>query len=53
MITESIRDYTHADQGQVHGQIIYTYNSPTHWGSEGVCENVLSTRVLEKSPMPV
>jgi hypothetical protein len=38
MITESIRDYTHADQGQVHGQIIYTYNSPTHWGSEGVCE---------------
>ena len=38
MITESIRDYTHADQGQVHGQIVYTYNSPTHWGSEGVCE---------------
>jgi hypothetical protein len=38
MITESIRDYTHATDGVVHGQIIYTYNSPTHWGSEGVCE---------------
>lgn len=38
MITESIRDYTYVDQGQVHGQIIYTYQSPTHWGSEGVCE---------------
>jgi hypothetical protein len=38
MITESIRDYTHAEDGMVHGQIIYTYNSPTHWGSEGVCE---------------
>jgi hypothetical protein len=38
MITESIKDYTHVDQGQVHGQIIYTYQSPTHWGSEGVCE---------------
>ena len=38
MITESIRDYTHAQDGMVLGQIVYTYNSPTHWGSEGVCE---------------
>ena len=49
MITESIRDYTHVDQGQVHGQIIYTYQSPTHWGSEGVCEiRVEYTGVREK-----
>ena len=38
MITESIRDYTHVQDGMVLGQIVYTYNSPTHWGSEGVCE---------------
>ncbi|NBU32869.1 MAG: hypothetical protein EBS36_06870 [Actinobacteria bacterium] len=38
MITESIKDYTHAEDGKVFGQIIYTYQSPTHWGSDGVCE---------------
>jgi hypothetical protein len=38
MITESIRDHTQVIDGNVYGMIIYTYQSPTHWGSDGVCE---------------
>jgi hypothetical protein len=37
MITESIVDHTQLEGGEVYGQIVYTYQSPTHWGSEGVC----------------
>ena len=40
MITEQVKDYTHLskDHKGVFGQMVYTYTSPTHWGSDGLCE---------------
>jgi hypothetical protein len=40
MVTEQVKDYTHLlkDQKGVFGQMVYTYTSPTHWGSDGLCE---------------
>lgn len=44
MITEHIKDHTNVEQGEVFGQISYTYQSPTHWGSDGICEIRVSYR---------
>lgn len=40
MITENVKDYTHLskDHKGVFGQMVYTYTSPTHWGSDGLCQ---------------
>lgn len=37
MVTEKIQDWTKADAGVVRGTVSYTYESPTHWGSDGIC----------------
>jgi len=38
MVTENIKDHTEVRMGGVFGSIYYTYTSPTHWGSDGLCE---------------
>ena len=38
MVTENIKDHTEVRTGGVYGSIYYTYTSPTHWGSDGLCE---------------
>jgi hypothetical protein len=38
MITERIQDYTESRDGKIYGQMVYSYHSPTHWGTDGVCE---------------
>jgi hypothetical protein len=38
MVIENIRDHRHVANGNVYGAEYYTYTSPTHWGSDGLCE---------------
>ena len=38
MITEQVRDHRRVENNQVRGSVVYTYTSPTHWGSDGLCE---------------
>ena len=38
MITERIQDYSEIRNDKLYGQIVYAYMSPTHWGTDGVCE---------------
>ena len=38
MVTEQVRDYRRVEDGIVRGDVYYTYTSPTHWGSDGLCE---------------
>jgi hypothetical protein len=39
MVTEQVKDYTHLDAKHkgVFGQMVYSYQSPTHW-NDGICE---------------
>jgi len=48
-ITETVSDQLRLNDGRLSGFIFYTYESPTHWGSGGVC----SIQVLVESPTRV
>jgi hypothetical protein len=45
-ITEVVSDQLRLNEGRLSGFIFYTYESPTHWGSGGVC----SIQVHVQSP---
>jgi len=38
MVTEQVRDNRYVENNKVRGSMVYTYKSPTHWGSDGLCE---------------
>ena len=38
MVTEQVRDHRRVENNKVRGDMYYTYISPTHWGSDGLCE---------------
>jgi hypothetical protein len=38
MVTEQVRDHRYVANDKVRGDMYYTYTSPTHWGSDGLCE---------------
>jgi len=41
MVTENIKDWTEVDAGKVRGRVAYTYESPTHWTGDGVCQVIV------------
>ena len=44
MITENIKDWTEVDAGEAHivrCRVAYTYESPTHWSGDGVCQVIV------------
>lgn len=44
IITEKISDHRRPIEGEtkLHGNVYYTYESPTHWGSDGCCRVTVS-----------
>lgn len=55
VITEKISDHrrlikqdSFEGETKLHGNVYYTYESPTHWGSHGCCEVVVNYRLSTK-----
>jgi hypothetical protein len=42
MIEEIVGSYIEkTDSGKLRGRMVYTYASPTHWSSDGICRIIL------------
>jgi hypothetical protein len=37
-VKETVSDYTDVANGKRSGTLQFTYHSPTHWGSDGICQ---------------